>query len=442
MEMVLPETLPLWTSIPFFLLLLLIVTGPLFFSHFWHKYYKHISIFIGILVLNYFLFVKHDLHTPAETLQEYISFVALLSSLFIVAGGIYIHADLNPSPLRNVAFLLMGAVASNIIGTTGAAMLLVRPFIRLNKYKIRPYHMIFFIFIVCNVGGLLTPIGDPPLFLGYLKGVPFFFTLKYLAPYWALGILSLSFIFYIIDSRNSDNQMAYEIETTNEVVIIGKRNIFWLALVVGAVFLDPNIYEWLPYISYHGVKISFVREIIQFGSAFICYRLSDRTAINSNEFSFEPILEVVFLFFGIFFAMMPALKQVGYFANTPEGSNMLTLDFLYWASGFLSSFLDNAPTYLNFLSAAMAKYNLNIGEVEDVRQFATSDDTILYLIVISIASVFFGAFTYIGNGPNFMVRSIAESSGVKMPSFIGYITRFVIPYLFPILLIVYLIVCY
>jgi Na+/H+ antiporter NhaD/arsenite permease-like protein len=436
---VITHTPPVWTVIPFILLLSMIVAGPLFFPHFWHKRYKAIAIVLGVLVLGYYLIVLHDLHTTVETFVEYISFIALLGSLFVVAGGIYIHADYKSLPATNVGFLIFGSVIANLIGTTGAAMLLIRPWIRLNKYKLQPYHLIFFIFMVCNVGGLLTPIGDPPLFLGFLKGVPFGFTLVNLSGYWALAIALLAIMFYIRDKKNKQNKEAEAIPASNKIVVEGIKNVFWLAIVIVAVFIDPNVYEWVPYIDYHGAKISYIREIVQLSSAFICFKMSNRTALASNEFNFEPILEVVYIFFGIFLTMMPALSLIAAYAQTPEGSARLSLNAIYWVTGILSSFLDNAPTYLNFLSAAMAKYGLNINVTSDVLKFATETETAAYLMVISISSVFFGACTYLGNGPNFMVRSIAENSGIKMPSFLEYIYKFVIPYLVPILFLIYFI---
>lgn len=428
--------LPWWSALPFVLLLSLIVIAPIFLSKFWHHYYKQIAVVMGLLVILYFRFGLNDYHTPIETAVEYLSFVIFLGALFVAAGGIYIHADFKVTPKVNVLFLFLGAVVSNIIGTTGAAMLLVRPFIRLNKYKIAPYHLVFFIFIVCNVGGALTPIGDPPLFLGYLKGVPFSFTFINLLPYWFLAIALLCSIFYVLDVKNKLSNEVDDIKSSGGIIIKGKRNLIWLFVVVGAVFLDPNFHHWLPYISFGEHKISFVRELIQLSAAFICYKNANKTAMNSNGFEFEPILEVVFLFFGLFFTMMPALKLIAGYAVTPAGQEMFTTNTMYWASGFFSSFLDNAPTYLNFLTAAMAKFGKDINAPEEVIAFATGEN-IAYVISISLGSVFFGAMTYIGNGPNLMVKSIAENLGVEMPSFVSYITKFALVYLLPVLVVVF-----
>ncbi|MGV3539658.1 MAG: sodium:proton antiporter, partial [Rufibacter sp.] len=183
-----PPAVPGYLVAPFVLLILLIATGPIFFPHFWHKQFKTIAVGLGLMVLGYYVFVLHDHHLPAETLAEYASFAILLSSLYIAAGGIYINANANATPIINVAILLSGAVLANVIGTTGASLLLIRPFIRLNNHRIKPYQIVFFIFIVSNAGGLLTPLGDPPLFIGFLKGVPFFWTLQHLFTPWVIAV--------------------------------------------------------------------------------------------------------------------------------------------------------------------------------------------------------------------------------------------------------------
>tara|TARA_R100000365_G_C2748670_1_gene81132 strand:- start:11414 stop:12100 length:687 start_codon:yes stop_codon:yes gene_type:complete len=223
--------------------------------------------------------------------------------------------------------------------------------------------------------------------------------------------------------------------------MIGLKNFGWLFIVICSVFLDPNVLDWVPAIHYDGQKFSFLREIIMLSVAFLSYRFADQRAIKGNEFNFEPIREVAFIFIGIFGTMMPALELVGDFAKSPEGAELITHNTLYWGTGILSGFLDNAPTYLNFLAAAMASEGASINNIQEVRQFAADGypDSSFQLMAIAIASVFFGAMTYIGNGPNFMVKSIAEQSGIKMPSFFGYIIRFSLPILLPILFLVWLV---
>lgn len=437
---------PVWSVIPFVLLLVMIATGPLFYPHFWHKSYPVIAITLAFIVCTYYLYVLHNDHSPIHSAAEYIQFIALLTGLFVASGGILIIVDKEARPFTNVLILAIGAVIANVIGTTGASMLLIRPFIRLNKNRIKPYHIVFFIFIVSNVGGSLTPIGDPPLFLGFLKGIPFQWTLSHNILPWAVACTLLLILFYLFDIRNKTNYALMrgdeeeEVPPTGKIQLKGKRNFIWLAVVVGAVFLDPNVFSWVPGIEYMGQKFSYIREIIMLMAAFGSYQFSDLQAMQGNEFSFEPIREVAFLFIGIFFTMMPALELVSEFAQSPEGTKLISPSNLYWGTGILSGFLDNAPTYVNFLTASMASVGADINNMQDVISFANNGykNSLLDLMAISLGAVFFGAFTYIGNGPNFMVKSIAEQVGIKMPSFFSYIIKYSVPILFPILLIIWL----
>ncbi len=433
-----------WSVFPFILLLMMTATGPLFYAHFWHKNYKLISLLFGVLVMLYYAFFLHNYHKPIHALAEYASFISLLAALFVASGGIVIKVDTKGTPVANSLLLIGGAALANIIGTTGASMLLIRPFIRLNKNRIEPYHIVFFIFIVSNVGGCLTPIGDPPLFIGFLKGVPFFWTVEHLWIKWFFGVGLLTLIFYIYDKAKHP-KMKESFDHSGEVDIKGAMNLLWLGVIIWAVFLDPNIVEWIPYIPYHGDKISFVREVIMLTAAYFSYRTSDKDCLKANEFNFEPIKEVAFLFAGIFMTMMPALQLISEFARAH--GTAFTRNTLYWGSGILSSVLDNAPTYLNFLSAGLGRAGLSIGVKEDVMAYALGTtsmgiDTVERLIAVSIGSVFFGACTYIGNAPNFMVKSIAEHSGIKMPTFFGYVIRYTIPFLLPVLFLTWLIFIY
>lgn len=435
---------PVWTVIPFVLLLVMIATGPLFYEHFWHKNYPKVAIALALLVVGYYLLSLHNLHGPVHAFAEYIQFIALLAALYIASGGIMIDVDKKSTPFANVLLLLFGAIIANLIGTTGASMLLIRPFIRLNKTRLQPYLIVFFIFIVSNIGGALTPIGDPPLFLGFLKGVPFAWTIVHNSLAWSIATFLLLCIFYVLDKRNTseayygDEPLVY----TNKVSIKGVRSFGWLALTIAAVFVDPNIIPGVPAIEYDGQKISFIREAILLSIAFFSYRFANKEAIKGNDFSFEPIREVAFIFIGIFMTMMPALELVGNYAKSEEGAEMITHNTLYWGTGSLSAVLDNAPTYVNFLAASMAAEGASVSKITEVRAFAGGGvyhDSILDLQAISIAAVFFGAMTYIGNGPNFMVKSIAEQIGIKMPSFFGYLIRYSIPFLLPILFIIWMI---
>lgn len=433
---------PSWLALPFIILLLMIASGPLLYEVFWHKHYPKVAILLSGLVISYYIFVLGNYIKPTEAIMEYLQFIALISALYMASGGILIKVNKAATPITNVLILLIGAILANLIGTTGASMLLIRPYIRLNKKRIKVYHIVFFIFIVSNVGGALTPIGDPPLFLGFLKGVPFLWTLQHNFLPWLIAISLLSLIFFWLDSRNRlDNQeVKMHEEGSSAIQIVGKRNFIWLFLIIMAVFIDPNIFNWVPAIHYHGHDFSFLRELILFGLSWLSYKYANPTALQDNSFSFAPIKEVVLIFIGIFGTMMPALTLISAFAQSEAGINLISHNTLYWGSGIFSSVLDNAPTYLNFVAASMASQGADILQTTEVYNYAVGSgltDSILRLKAIAIASVFFGAMTYIGNGPNFMVKSIAEQLGIRMPAFFSYIIYFAIPFLLPVLFLVW-----
>jgi Na+/H+ antiporter NhaD/arsenite permease-like protein len=417
--------------IPFVILLVMIATGPLFYKHFWEHHYPKIAVFLGLITIGYYIFFLRDTYSLMHTLAEYISFIALLSSLFVASGGILIKVDSKSTPMVNIAFLLFGAVLSNVIGTTGASMLLIRPFIRVNKDRIKPYHIIFFIFVVSNIGGALTPIGDPPLFLGFLKGVEFFWVIKHVWHIWLPTVLLLLIIFYFFDVRNKKIADTLEVKYSNSIEFKGLKNIFYLLIIIISVFIDPNVISWVP--SLYPLPIG-IREIIMFSVVFLSYRNADKEVLKANEFDFEPIKEVAYLFIGIFATMIPALQLIS--GEAREMGKELTPGIFYWATGFLSAFLDNAPTYLNFLSAEMGKFNMDMNDKTEVMRFSL--DQPLYLAAISVAAVFFGAMTYIGNGPNFMVKSISERAGIAMPSFFAYFLKYACTILLPIFAVVWL----
>lgn len=447
------ELPPGWMVIPFAALLILIATGPLFFKHFWEHNFQKISVALGSLVVVYYLVVLQDAHSLTHTLAEYISFISLLTALFVASGGILINVDRKATPRVNSALLLMGCVIANLIGTTGASMLLIRPFLRINKGRVKPYHVVFFIFMVSNVGGALTPIGDPPLFLGFLKGVPFFWVIEHVIHVWLLVALILVGIFYVIDNRNTaggDQTVQY----TGKISVRGTKNFAYLALVILAVFLDPNVIKGFPDLATMFHVPFGVREILMFAIAFAAYKTADREALAGNEFNFAPIKEVAWLFIGIFATMIPALQLVQHEASKPEVASVLTPGMFFWSTGALSSFLDNAPTYLSFLSAAVGKFGI-VGGMDALKDFYALERTMTtevswmmgifhitlfeeYLLAISLGAVFFGACTYIGNGPNFMVKSIAEQSGIECPSFFGYIMKYSLPILIPVFTLVWL----
>ena len=406
--------------LPFVLLLLAIAVMPFAAHHWWERNYPKVSVFLAGIVVLYYLAVLGQGTRLLEPLHEYIGFVILLASLFIVSGGIHIKVAGEATPVRNVIFLLAGSLLASIIGTTGAAMLLIRPWIRMNNYRITGYHTAFFIFLIANVGGGLTPIGDPPLFLGFLKGVPFWWTLEHLWRPWLLTVGLLVGIFYFIDRENflRAPRVVREEQTDEERWgFEGLGNLLPLAAILAAVFFQ-----------------SPVREIMMAAAAFLSWYLTPRLLHEKNAFSFAPIKEVAWLFLGIFGTMVPALDYLEHHApKLAETFGLGPVQF-YYLTGILSSFLDNAPTYLAFLSVELGLKGGSLANHADVLRVATHDP--IHLIAISLGAVFFGAMTYIGNGPNFMVRSVAVQFDAQPPSFFGYILRYALPILLPVLALV------
>jgi len=323
-----------------------------------------------------------------------------------------------------VVFLTVGAVLANFIGTTGASMVLIRPWIRMNKIRISQYHVVFFIFIVSNIGGALTPIGDPPLFLGYLRGVPFFWLIEHVMAEWLFTMGCVLVVFYIYDHRSFEHMprkfqvaAAHDVETWR---FEGKVNVLFLLMIIAAVFLPDTF---------------FLREAVMFGAGCASYFLTLKQVHEENAFTFAPIKEVAFLFLGIFATMMPAL---GYLERHGAEFGFTQPLQYYLASGSLSAVLDNAPTYVNFLQLAQTTAIsenpaafAGLTPVETTRALLVAKP--LLVIAVSLGAVFFGAMTYIGNGPNFMVKSVAHDAGVHCPTFFGYMFRFSLPILLPIL---------
>lgn len=421
--------IPVLLIAPFALLLLLIATMPLTpdrVKHWWEHNYPKVSIALAVLVgVFYLLKIPGGGHVLTHTAFEYVSFIALIGSLFVVAGGIHIKAKGEATPLDNVVLLLIGAVLANFIGTTGASMVLIRPFIRMNKIRISAFHVVFFIFIISNCGGSLTPIGDPPLFLGYLRGVPFFWLTEHVVLIWLTVIGVLLAVFYVLDVRSfkrAPEAIQAEIKEPDAFRFDGGINVIFLLAIIGAVFVTDRF---------------CVREIVMFSAAAASYFLTPKLVHAENHFSLGPIKEVAFLFVGIFITMMPAL---GYLEQHGKELGFTKPIQYYFATGSLSAVLDNAPTYVNFLKlaevSAAAEHPeafavAGESEVAAVRVLLTTQAPLV--IAVSLGAVFFGAMTYIGNGPNFMVKSIADGMGVRMPSFFGYILKFSLPILLPIL---------
>ncbi len=439
---------PIWLVTPFIALLVIIATGPLLFHRFWEQHYPKVAVGLGLVVACYYGFMMdHGLHVLEHTLEEYLSFIALIASLFVVSGGILIKIERRGTPVINALLLFFGAIISNLVGTTGASMLLIRPYMRINEGRLKPFHIVFFIFIVSNIGGALTPIGDPPLFLGYLKGVPFFWVFPKIWLPWVITVAGLLLIFIILDARAGAGDMKGA-EAKGGVRITGRRNFFFLAVIIAAVFLDPAVIEGVPSLQelFH---VPFgIRELIMFMVAIAAYNFSNPEAFKGNEFNFEPIKEVAYLFIGIFATMIPALELIGNYASSHASE--FSVSRFYWLTGALSGVLDNAPTYLNFFAGALGKFGLDIATPEDIKLFAggvgsplqgdVSSD--IYLMAISVAAVFFGAISYIGNAPNFMVKNIAAQADVDVPDFLEYIYKYSLPILIPFFVLLWVLFFY
>lgn len=408
-----------WMILPFALLLGAMAVAPIFAPKWWLRHYAKVALGLGAVTASYYLFVLRDLPSLGHVAHEYISFIALVGSLFVISGGIHIGIKGEATPLTNVLFLLVGAVLANILGTTGAGMLLIRPWIRMNKYRVTAYHIVFFIFIVANVGGSLTPIGDPPLFLGFLLGVPFWWVAQNCWPMWLIGVGMLLGTFYVVDRKNflRAPQAVRELETGHSRwQIEGLPNLFFLAVILGAVFIEQP---------------PFLREGLMVAAAIGSYFTTKKSVHKANDFNFHPIEEVAILFAGIFTTMIPAMAWLNRSSQSLLGDHP-TAGVFYWGTGVLSSALDNAPTYLGFLTALQSTAGTT-----DIPTLIGAHN--LQLQSISIAAVFFGAATYIGNGPNFMVKAIAEQNDVRMPTFVEFVLKFSLPFLLPVLIVVWLI---
>jgi Na+/H+ antiporter NhaD/arsenite permease-like protein len=387
--------LPFWAVLPFLGFLLAIALFPLTAPRFWERHFGKVSAAFGVPVAGWFLVIAP--RELSHTVLEYASFLVLLGSLFTISGGILVRGTIRGTPAVNCAFLAAGAVLSNLLGTTGASMLLIRPLLRANSARKRSAHVyVFFIFVVANIGGALTPIGDPPLFLGYLKGVPFFWTVRNLWSFWFTATVIVIGIFYLLDrmavrSEGEDRRAETSDPSGRKpLMLAGKRNFLLLGTVITAVFLPAP-----------------VRETVMLAATALSVWKTPAWIRRENEFTYHPIKEVAILFAGIFATMIPALLIL----KARGGELGVTEPWhFFWASGMLSSFLDNTPTYLTFFSLAQG-----LGGTADIVGIPAP-----ILRAISAGAVFMGANTYIGNAPNFMVKAIVEASGVRMPSFFGF----------------------
>lgn len=442
--------LPLWSAIPFAGILLSIAVFPLLAPHFWHHHFPKISAAWAVLFAVPFLFA-YQIEAFHEIMHiyllDYIPFIILLWGLYTIAGGILVQGSLAGTPVINVLLILIGTLLASWVGTTGAAMIMIRPLLRANaKRKHKVHLVVFFIFLVANIGGSLTPLGDPPLFLGFLHGVSFFWTL-HLIPEMLFATFILLVLLYVWDTMLYKKENLEELkssEAQEPIRIKGAINFLFLLGVIAGVLFSGIVH--LGHITVLGVHMAWqniVRDLWIVGMGLISLRLTPKLNREANEFSWFPIKEVAFLFAGIFMTIIPALAilkagEHGALAGLIKAVE--TPRQFFWVTGSLSSFLDNAPTYLTFFNTALGKLGLSEDMVRTA--FAAGTITNVYpqfidlLKGISVGAVFMGANTYIGNAPNFMVKSIAEESGITMPSFFGYIFKYSLPILIPVFILV------
>ncbi|RZB34308.1 MAG: hypothetical protein SRB1_00076 [Desulfobacteraceae bacterium Eth-SRB1] len=442
------EMLPLWSCIPFACMLFSIALFPLLAPKIWHHHFGKISAFwaatlaIPFLIAFKWIAVHEILHI---ILADYVPFIILLWALFTVSGGIMLKGTLRGTPVVNTVMILIGTLLASWMGTTGAAMLMIRPFLKANEYrKNRTFMVVFFIFLVANIGGSLTPLGDPPLFLGFLHGVSFFWTMKIL-PHMLVTAGILLVVYFFLDSyhykKEGLSSAPVEEGEKEPLKLVGIHNFLFLGGIVGSVLMS-GIVDWgdVNTLGIHRAVQDWVRDGLLIVMGILSLITTSKKIHEDNDFTWFPIIEVGYLFIGIFITMVPCLLIL-------KAGLKGELAFLiaavkepmhyFWVTGALSGFLDNAPTYLTFFNTALGAFYPGMSEAQAVPLLMTESS--IFLKAISAGAVFFGSFSYIGNAPNFMVRSIAEEAGTPMPSFFGYIIKFSLIYLAPTFVIVTLI---
>ena len=419
------EELSIFWVIPFVCMLLSIALGPLLTPHFWHHHFGKVAVFWGLAFLvpcamafGVSTAIYQLLHA---ILQEYVPFIILLFALFTVAGGVRLKGTLVGTPIVNTGLLAVGTVLASWMGTTGAAMLLIRPLLRANAHRrYRVHSVVFFIFLVANIGGSLTPLGDPPLFLGFLKGVDFFWTMTHLFELTLMLSLILLAVYFVVDTilYTKEGRPVVEHTSDEKIGLDGKVNLILLLCIVGGVLFSGM---WNPDVQFsiYGVTVelqNLIRDLFLLGVAGASMKLTTTECRQLNNFTWDPILEVTKLFVGIFVSMIPAIAilragEAGALSSVISAvseNGQPVNSMFFWCTGLLSSFLDNAPTYLVFFNTAGGDPVHLMGEWA------------MTLTAISAGAVFMGSVTYIGNAPNFMVLSIAKENDVPMPSFFGY----------------------
>ena len=437
------EALPLWSALPFACMLLSIAFLPLLAPEFWHKHFGKVSAFWTAIMATPFLIVYRQtaFHEILHILlADYVPFIVLLWSLYTVSGGILLKGTLRGTPLLNTFLLIIGLVLASWMGTTGAAMLLIRPFLKANDFrKNRAFMVVFFIFLVANIGGSLTPLGDPPLFLGFLNGVNFFWTFNIL-PHMLFVSVTLLVIYFFMDLFFYLKEGPHALRKENEkeaLKLEGTHNFLYLAGIIAAV-LASGMLEWraVNILGVHRGLQDWSRDAFLVAMGIFSLMTTPFKIREDNSFTWFPIIEVAYLFVGIFVTMVPCLLIL----NAGTGGKMAFLIssvtepvHYFLATGLLSGFLDNAPTYLTFFKTALAYLYPGTPDQPAVDLLMT--EGAVFLKAISAGAVFFGALSYIGNAPNFMIRSIAEESGIPMPSFFGYILKYSMIFLLPLYLL-------
>ncbi len=429
----------LWI-IPFVGILLSIALFPLLLPHFWHHHYGKVSLFWGVAFFiafaAYFGISTGMFYLLEVYMLEFIPFITLLLALFTVAGGIQLKGELAGTPKVNTVMLLIGAILASFMGTTGAAMVMIRPILKANEWRKNKVHIVVFvIFIIANIGGGLTPLGDPPLFLGFLKGVDFFWTAQHMLPLVGFCIGVLLVIFFILDSYYYNKETNKPVKNPNgeKLSIAGIPNIILLPCITLAVLASSKDMGNAFTLHYVTVPWSSVLQVaLLLTITFVSVKIGDSAIREANGFNWEPIKEVAKLFATIFITMVTPIAMLKAGADGPMGvivssvikDGVFINSHFFWATGSLSSFLDNAPTYLVFFNTAGGN------AVDLMGPHAKT------LLAISAGAVFMGANTYIGNAPNFMVKSIAEENGVPMPSFFGYMFKYSVIFLIPLFILV------
>jgi Na+/H+ antiporter NhaD/arsenite permease-like protein len=406
---------PNWLiMLPFGILLFAIAFGPLIAQHHWERHYHKLCLALAGVVCLYHLFVVDQAKRVVHAGFDYATFMIVVGSFFVVSGGIHLRAKPGSSAGGNTLFLLGGAVLANLIGTIGASMLLIRPWIAMNKNRIAPMHVAFFIFLVSNIGGALLPVG-PPLFLGFMKGVPFWWTLQNCWREWLVTVAVVLLVFFVLDRINLRTVTKRDENDPTKWGCDGALNFIFLFALLGALIAVPA--GW--------------REPVMVFIALGSYLVTPKRIRQVNKFTFGPLKEVGWLFLGIFGTMIPVLE---FMEGSADKLGLNSQSAFYWATGLLSGLLDNAPTYLAFFAAALGLHGFDINDSSHIANFVSENSR--ELIAISLGATCFGALTYIGNAPNLLVKTIAEHARVPTPSFVGYIWKFALPILIPVFVLI------